>query len=213
MPSRVARFAEFELDSGRYELRRGDRVLKLEKIPMELLMLLAESNGQLVTRDQIIERIWGEGVFLDTEHGINTAIRKIRQALGDDSEQPRFVQTVTGKGYRFIAPAIALGERSTALSQCRKKTAHSYRKTGCLCLKCAVSPTASTWSASSRAAAGPMLAAFYLLVPSRICRMFWQSISYSARSGRGCNDSIRRCISLPETGTNTTWIAIKTASA
>ena len=102
MLSRVARFAEFELDSGRYQLRRGDRVLKLEKIPMELLILLAESNGQLVTRDQIIERIWGKGVFLDTEHGINTAIRNIRQALGDDSEQPRFVQTVTGKGYRFI---------------------------------------------------------------------------------------------------------------
>ena len=109
MLSRVARFAEFELDSGRYQLRRGDCVLKLEKIPMELLILLAESNGQLVTRDQIIERIWGEGVFLDTEHGINTAIRKIRQALGDDSEQPRFVQTVTGKGYRFIAPAIEIG--------------------------------------------------------------------------------------------------------
>jgi TolB-like protein/DNA-binding winged helix-turn-helix (wHTH) protein/Flp pilus assembly protein TadD len=107
--SRVARFAEFELDSGRYQLRRGDRVLKLEKIPMELLILLAESNGQLVTRDQIIERIWGKGVFLDTEHGINTAIRKVRQALGDDSEQPRFVQTVTGKGYRFIAPAIEIG--------------------------------------------------------------------------------------------------------
>lgn len=114
MPSRVARFAEFELDSGRYELRRGNHVLKLEKIPMELLILLAESSGQLVTRDQIIERIWGKGVFLDTEHGINTAIRKIRLALGDDSEQPRFVQTVTGKGYRFIAPPIEIGESSTS---------------------------------------------------------------------------------------------------
>ena len=111
MPSRVARFAEFELDSGRYQLRRGDCVLKLEKIPMEILTLLVESDGQLVHRDQIIERIWGKGVFLDTEHGINTAIRKIRQALGDDSEQPRFVQTVTGKGYRFIAPTIEINER------------------------------------------------------------------------------------------------------
>ena len=110
MPARVSRFAEFELDSGRYELRRGDCVLKLEKIPMEVLTLLVESNGQLVTRDQITERIWGKGVFLDTEHGINTAIRKIRRALGDDPEEPRFVQTVTGKGYRFIAPAIEIGE-------------------------------------------------------------------------------------------------------
>lgn len=111
MPSGLARFADFELDAGRYELRRGDRVLKLEKIPMELLTLLVESNGQLVTRDQIIERIWGKGVFLDTEHGINTAIRKIRLALGDNPEQPRFVQTVTGKGYRFIAPMVEIGER------------------------------------------------------------------------------------------------------
>lgn len=106
----VARFADFELDCGRYELRRGDRVLKLEKIPMDLLALLVESNGHLVSRDQIIEKIWGKDVFLDTEHGINTAVRKIRQALGDDPEQPRFVQTVTGKGYRFIAPVAVIGE-------------------------------------------------------------------------------------------------------
>ena len=103
------KFADFELDPGRYELRRDGRTLKLEKIPMELLMLLVASNGNLVTRDQIVERIWGKDVFLDTEHGINTAIRKVRQALGDDPEQPRFVQTVTGKGYRFIASAIEIG--------------------------------------------------------------------------------------------------------
>jgi len=104
----VVKFAEFELDRGRYELRRGDSVLKLEKIPMELLVLLVESGGQLVTRDQMVEKIWGKDVFLDTEHGINTAIRKIRQTLGDDPENPRFVQTVTGKGYRFIADTSAI---------------------------------------------------------------------------------------------------------
>ena len=82
MPTGIVKFAEFELDSGRYELRRGNRVLKLEKIPMELLTLLVESNGQLVSRDEIVEKIWGKDVFLDTEHGINTAIRKIRQVLG-----------------------------------------------------------------------------------------------------------------------------------
>ena len=74
---------------------------------MELLTLLVESNGQLVTRDQIIEKIWGKGVFLDTEHGINTAIRKIRIALHDDPDKPRFVETVTGRGYRFITPVLA----------------------------------------------------------------------------------------------------------
>src|SRR5260221_919227 len=111
VPIGIVKFAEFELDGGRYELRRGDRVLKLEKIPMEILALLAESNGRLVSRDEIVEKIWGKDVFLDTEHGINTAIRKIRQVLGDDPEQPRFVQTVTGKGYRFIAPATSIEDR------------------------------------------------------------------------------------------------------
>jgi len=70
---------------------------------MELLILLANSDGHLVTRQEIIERLWGKDVFVDTEHGINTAIRKIRLVLKDDPEKPRFVQTVTGKGYRFIA--------------------------------------------------------------------------------------------------------------
>src|SRR5258708_15590899 len=111
VPIGIVKFAEFELDGGRYELRRGDRALKLEKIPMELLPLLAESNGLLVSRDEIVEKIWGKDVFVDTEHGINTAIRKIRQVLGDDPEEPRFVQTVTGKGYRFIAPATSGEDR------------------------------------------------------------------------------------------------------
>ena len=118
----VVQFAGFVLDRGRYELRRGDSVLKLEKIPMELLVLLVESDGQLLTRDEIVEKIWGKEVFLDTEHGINTAIRKIRQALGDDPENPRFVQTVTGKGYRFIAatntiPAKANGTPAPILAE------------------------------------------------------------------------------------------------
>jgi TolB-like protein/DNA-binding winged helix-turn-helix (wHTH) protein len=125
VPVGVVKFAEFELDRGRYELRRGDRVLKLEKIPMELLVLLAESDGQLVTRDEIVERVWGKDVFLDTEHGINTAIRKIRQTLGDDPESPRFVQTVTGKGYRFIAvtSAIPAKENEKAATVSRASTA------------------------------------------------------------------------------------------
>jgi serine/threonine protein kinase/tetratricopeptide (TPR) repeat protein len=101
----LIRFADdFELDLRAYELRRSGRPLKLERIPMELLRLLIERPGELVTREQIIEGIWGKNVFLDTESGINAAVRKIRQVLKDDPERPRFVQTVTGKGYRFIAP-------------------------------------------------------------------------------------------------------------
>jgi len=96
-------FEEFELDAGRFELRRKGRPLRLERIPLELLILLVEREGKLVARQAIIERLWGTDVFVDTEHGINTAVRKIRSALRDDAERPRFVQTVPGKGYRFIA--------------------------------------------------------------------------------------------------------------
>jgi DNA-binding winged helix-turn-helix (wHTH) protein len=97
---------DLELDPRAYELRRSGRRLKLERIPMELLLLLVERRGELVTREEIIERIWGKDVFLDTDSGINAAIRKIRQVLKDDPEKPLFVQTITGKGYRFVAPTI-----------------------------------------------------------------------------------------------------------
>jgi len=104
MPSEVARFGDgLELDRGAYELRRSGRALKLERIPLDILFLLVESRGQLVYREDIIERVWGKDVFLDTDSSINGAIRKIRQVLKDDPENPVFVQTVMGKGYRFIA--------------------------------------------------------------------------------------------------------------
>ena len=102
------RFRDFELDSSRYELRRGGRNLRLEKIPMDLLILLVEKNDHLITREEIIERIWGKNVFTDSDAGINTAIRKIRQTLNDDPENPRFIQTVVGRGYRFLAPVTSV---------------------------------------------------------------------------------------------------------
>ena len=103
-PSESIQFGgDFSLDLRTYELRRAGRILKLERIPTELLLLLIEAKRQLVTREQIIERIWGRDVFVDTDNSINAAIRKIRRVLKDDPEQPRFVQTITGRGYRFIA--------------------------------------------------------------------------------------------------------------
>lgn len=77
---------------------------------MELLILLLEKEGHLVTREEIVDRLWGKDVFLDTEHGINTAVRKVRNVLRDDPERPRFVQTVTGRGYRFIASIDIISE-------------------------------------------------------------------------------------------------------
>ncbi len=115
MPASIHKFGDFELDHARFELRRNGQLLKLERIPMELLQLLLEKNGEIVTRQEIIERIWGKDVFVDTEHGINTAVRKIRAALRDDIDRPRFIQTVSGKGYRFLDyPASGNGNSTAA---------------------------------------------------------------------------------------------------
>ena len=109
------RFGEgYELDLCPRRLRRGNHVLKLERIPLEMLALLVEHRGEIVTRDQIVSRVWGKDVFLDTDNSIRGAIRKLRQALKDDAETPRFIETVTGRGYRFIAPVIAPKQVSEA---------------------------------------------------------------------------------------------------
>jgi len=108
---------EFELDPGAFELRKAGQPLRLGRIPMELLLFLVEQRGQLVNRDQIVERIWGRNVFLDTDNSINAAIRKIRQVFEDDHEQPRFVQTVIGRGYRFIAPIVEVSSRATTFAR------------------------------------------------------------------------------------------------
>ena len=105
------RFLDFELDPSRYELRRRGRCVPLEKIPMDLLILLLEKKGDLVSREEIIEHTWGKDVFVDSEAGINTAIRKIRQSLHDDPENPRFIQTVVGRGYRFL-PRIEVAKEA-----------------------------------------------------------------------------------------------------
>jgi TolB-like protein/Flp pilus assembly protein TadD len=97
------RFGDFELNVAAYELRRRGKPVRLERQPMDLLILLAGHRGRLVSRADIVQRLWGEGVLVDVETGVNTAIRKVRQALQDSPDSPVFVETVSGKGYRFIA--------------------------------------------------------------------------------------------------------------
>jgi adenylate cyclase len=106
-------FEDFVLNRGAYELRRGGVVVPLQRIPLELLFLLVERRGQLVTREEILERVWGKGVFVDSETSINTAVRKVRRALRDDPDAPRFVATVPARGYRFVAE-IRAPKRSRA---------------------------------------------------------------------------------------------------
>jgi len=104
MPEKKVRFDDFVLDFGRFQLSRGGQPVRLEGLPLQLLMFLIEKKGQLVSREEISSALWGKDVFVDVEQGINTAIRKVRMALADDSDQPQYLQTVVGRGYRFIAP-------------------------------------------------------------------------------------------------------------
>ena len=107
----VFRFGDFELDVQGYELRRKGRPIRLERQPMDLLILLVERRRELVTREAIVARLWGQNVFVDVEMGINTAIRKIRQALNDSRDRRKsagLVETVSGKGYRFVADVVVV---------------------------------------------------------------------------------------------------------
>ena len=99
----TVRFGDFALDVAAYELRRSGRRVRLERQPMDLLILLVGRRGQLVSRTEIADALWGKDVFVDVENGVNTAIRKLRQALRDSPDAPTFIETVPGKGYRFVA--------------------------------------------------------------------------------------------------------------
>jgi DNA-binding winged helix-turn-helix (wHTH) protein/tetratricopeptide (TPR) repeat protein len=103
--------SEIELDLGRYELRRRGRRVKLEKKPMELLIFLVRRREQLVSREEIVAKLWRSDLFVDTETSINNIVRKIRTALGDDAAKPRFLETVVGKGYRFVGPVRVIDAR------------------------------------------------------------------------------------------------------
>jgi TolB-like protein len=103
-------FGDFEFDRAAYELRRKGRRVKLGRQPMDLLIYLAERPRQLISRADIVERLWGADVFVDVDTGVNTAISKVRQALRDSADAPAFVETVAGKGYRFVAEVTRRSE-------------------------------------------------------------------------------------------------------
>src|SRR3954462_13222132 len=107
------RFASFELDVRSRELRRGDTRIRLQEQPFEILRLMLERPGDVVTREELQQRLWPDGTFVDFEHSLNAAVKRLRAALGDDADNPRFVETLPRRGYRFIAslgggPALAI---------------------------------------------------------------------------------------------------------
>lgn len=111
MSRKLVRFGEFVLDFGTYQLFSFGAPVRIEGRPLQFLMLLVEHAGELVTREEIAGCLWDKNVFVDIELGINTAARKMRAALGDNPDMPRYVRTVVGRGYQFIAQTIVECEK------------------------------------------------------------------------------------------------------
>ena len=103
MEPETVRFESFELDVRQRELRTGARRIRLQEQPFEILRTMLERAGDVVTRDELRQRLWPDGTFVDFEHSLNAAVKRLRAALGDDADNPRFIETLPRRGYRFIA--------------------------------------------------------------------------------------------------------------
>src|SRR5512143_1408438 len=102
---RRVRFGDFEVDLRTAELVQGGRSVRIQEKPFQVLALLLERPGELVTREELRQALWPADTFVDFDVGLNTAIRKLREALGDSADDPRFIETLPRRGYRFMATA------------------------------------------------------------------------------------------------------------
>src|ERR1700730_5159080 len=102
--SKIVRSGVFEIDLKAFELRKHGLRLKLAEQPFQILAILLEQPGEVITRDELRERLWPGDTFVDFDHGLNNAVMRLREALGDSPEKPRFIETLPRRGYRFIAP-------------------------------------------------------------------------------------------------------------
>src|SRR5713101_8738241 len=115
----VVRFGSFELDQDAGELRRDGTKVRLQEQPLQILQILLEQPGKVVAREELRKRIWPSDTFVDFDHGINNAIKRLREALGDTAETPRYIETLPRRGYRFIAnlePAKVTGPRMQSIA-------------------------------------------------------------------------------------------------
>src|SRR5258706_8901730 len=108
IPRRILCFGSFEVDLASGELRRQGLKIRLQDQPLRLLALLLERAGEVVSREELRDKLWPADTFVDFDHSLNTAVRKLREALGDSAETPRYVETIPRRGYRFIAPVVPL---------------------------------------------------------------------------------------------------------
>jgi DNA-binding winged helix-turn-helix (wHTH) protein len=120
LDARVVRFATFEVDLRSGEVRKGGVKLKLSGQPFQVLAILLERPGEVVTREELQKRLWPD-TFVDVDHNLNTAINKIREVLGDEAENPRFVETLPRRGYRFIGPTEGKAARVEGIAKTRSR--------------------------------------------------------------------------------------------
>jgi DNA-binding winged helix-turn-helix (wHTH) protein len=126
--SRLLRFGVFEVDLAAGELRKNGARLRLQEQPFQLLVVLLESAGRVVTRDELRHRVWPADTFVDFDHSLNTAVNKIREALGDSASSPRFVETLARRGYRFIAPVNGVEVLTTHIPEATGTDSASKRR-------------------------------------------------------------------------------------
>src|SRR5215472_9331701 len=139
MAAKLLRFGLFELNTAARQLNKQGRRVRLQEQPLRILEMLLERPGELVTRQELRQRLWPSDVYVDFERGLNGAIKRLRLALGDSADNPRFIATVTKSGYRFIAP---VQEVSAAAEDSIAEVAH-------------VSPNASGMAAGTRPSLQP----------------------------------------------------------
>jgi len=113
------RFGAFEVDTRSGELRRQGLRLKLQEQPFQVLVLLLEHPGEVVTREELTKKLWRDNTFVDFDRGLNKAINRLREVLRDSAEKPRFIETLPHRGYRFIAPVESAGVDSANATQVR----------------------------------------------------------------------------------------------
>src|SRR5450759_2134358 len=122
----IVRFGDFELDLRSGELRSNGQHIVLQEKPFQILTALLERPGEMVSREELSKRLWPAGTFVDFNLGLNKAVNRLREALDDSAEQPRFIETFPKRGYRFVAPVAEVTRAEAADSQPRDAQGDPY---------------------------------------------------------------------------------------
>src|SRR5579863_4155819 len=131
-PRENFRFGPYELNQSSGELRKDGKRIRIQQQPLKILGMLVENPGELVTREQLRARLWPDGLYLDFEHGLNRAVNKLRRALLEAADSPRYVETLPARGYRFIAlvEVVRNGNEGTEIQQRKAGFSGSTEKIG-----------------------------------------------------------------------------------